>query len=72
MTFRHFARDKAAITRATCRPLSRLRGRVREGALAASLSHGIGPLPSPPPQAEEGSIGWAYRRHSKHCFAADS
>src|SRR5262245_1472878 len=35
-------------------PLPRLRGRVGEGALAASQGRGTGPLPNPPPQAGEG------------------
>jgi len=55
----------------TYRPLPRLLGRVREGALAASLSHGVGPLRCPPQQAGEGSVCRAYRRRPKHCFAAD-
>jgi protein SCO1 len=35
-------------------PLPRLRGRAREGAHATSQRRGRGPLPNPPPQAEEG------------------
>src|SRR5712692_6078452 len=35
-------------------PLPRLRGRVGEGALAASQGRGTGPVPNPPPQAGEG------------------
>jgi hypothetical protein len=35
-------------------PLPRLRGRVREGAVAATHCRGVGPLPYPPPQAGEG------------------
>ena len=35
--------------------LSRLRGRVGEGALSLKLGHKESPLPNPPPQAGEGT-----------------
>src|SRR5262249_25550007 len=45
-------------------------GRVGDGALAASSSRGVSPLPDPPPRAREGSCAAPERQYQGDRFAS--